>query len=95
VSGARLVGVAVVAAAGLAVLYLALGGSDYAPSSVQDPCQPRPWREPDGVDEAVEQFTLSGLDGAACELHVSRETLAVALASESARERFAEEYEIT
>jgi hypothetical protein len=95
VKAAQLVGVAVAAAVALVVLYLALGGSSYAPSSVQDPCEPRPWREPDGVEEAAEQFTLSGLDGAACELHVSRETLAVALATESSRERFAEEYGIS
>jgi AcrR family transcriptional regulator len=95
VSAARLIGLAVAASAALVILYLALGGSSYAPSAVQDPCEPRPWRDPSGVEEAVEQFTLSGLDGAACELHVSRETLAVALATESSRERFAEEYGVS
>jgi AcrR family transcriptional regulator len=95
VSAARLIGLAVAASAVLVVLYLALGGPSYAPSAVQDPCEPRPWREPSGVEEAVEQFTLSGLDGAACELHVSRETLAVALATESSRQRFAEEYGVS
>jgi AcrR family transcriptional regulator len=91
----HLIGVSVAASAALVVLYLALGGSSYAPSSVQDPCEPRPWRDPEGVEEAVEQFTLSGLDGAACELHVSRETLAAALATESSRERFAERYGVS
>ena len=91
----HLIGASVAASVALVVLYLALGGSSYAPSAVQDPCEPRPWRDPEGVEEAVEQFTLSGLDGAACELHVSRETLAAALATESSRERFAEEYGVT
>jgi hypothetical protein len=95
VTAARLIGLSIAASVALVILYLALGGSSYAPSSVQDPCQPRPWREPEGVEEAAEQFTLSGLDGAACELHVSRETLAVALATEESRERFADEYGIS
>jgi AcrR family transcriptional regulator len=95
VSATRLIGLAVAASVALVVIYLALGGSSYAPSSVQDPCEPRPWRDPDGVEEAVEQFTLSGLDGAACELHVSRETLAAALATEESREQFAVEYGVS
>jgi hypothetical protein len=43
------------------------------------------------VDQSVEQFTLSALDGAACKLHVSRETLVLALATAEGRERFAED----
>jgi hypothetical protein len=94
VSGRALLAGALVAAAALVVLYLALGGADYAPSAVADPCDPREWRDPDGVEEAAEQFTLSALDGAACELRVSRETLALALATPESRERFAQEYGI-
>ncbi len=89
-----LIAVALAASLGLVVAYLALGGAGYAPSPVQDPCAPREWRAPDGVEESAEQFTLSALDGAACELRVSRETLAVALASEDARLEFASEYGI-
>jgi hypothetical protein len=91
-NGRGLVAGALFAAAALVVVYLALGGADYAPSAVADPCQPREWRDPDGVEEAAEQFTLSALDGAACELQVSRETLALALATPESRERFAQEY---
>ena len=94
-SGRTLVGVAAAASIALVASYLALGGATYEPTPVQDPCDPRPWREPDGVEQAAEQFTLSGLDGAACELRVTRETLALALASESSRERFAAEYGIS
>jgi hypothetical protein len=83
---------AVVASAALAVTYLALGGASYQPAEVRDPCDPRPWRSPEGVEESAEQFTLSALDGAACELRVSRETLALALATEEAREEFASDY---
>jgi hypothetical protein len=74
--------------------YLAAGGASYEPAGTQDPCKPRAWRSPEGIKEIVEQFSLSALDGAACELGVSRETLARALASEEARNRFAERYGI-
>jgi len=74
--------------------YLAAGGSDYAPAKTQDPCEPREWRDPQGLQEIAQQFSLSALDGAACELGVTRETLARALASDEARRQFAEKYDI-
>lgn len=85
---------AIVAALALVGAYLAAGGSSYAPAKTQDPCDPRPWRDATGLDEIAEQFTLSALDGAACELGVSRETLARALATPESRERFEERYGI-
>ncbi|HEY5977606.1 MAG TPA: hypothetical protein VIT85_07090 [Solirubrobacterales bacterium] len=78
----------------LVLAYLAAGGSDYAPAKSQDPCEPREWRDPQGLQEIAEQFSLSALDGAACKLGVTRETLARALASEEARKQFAEKYDI-
>lgn len=89
-----LVGSATVAALLLAGAYLAAGGASYQPAGTQDPCKPRQWRSPSGIKEVVEQFTLSALDGAACELGVSREVLARALSSEDARRRFADRYGI-
>lgn len=74
--------------------YLLAGGSSYAPAKTQDPCKPRPWRNPEGLQQIAEQFSLSALDGAACQLGVSRETLARALATPAARERFAKRYGI-
>jgi hypothetical protein len=93
--GNALVGVAVVASLALVLSYLAAGGSSYAPATVQDPCQDRPWRDPEGLQQIAEQFSLSALDGAACELGVSRETLARALATPASRERFTERYDIS
>jgi hypothetical protein len=84
----------VVAAIALAGIYLAAGGSSYAPAQTQDPCKHRPWRNPEGLDQIAEQFSLSALDGAACRLGVSRETLAQALATPEARERFTARYGI-
>jgi hypothetical protein len=89
-----LVGGALVAAVVLVGAYLAAGGSSYTPEKTQDPCEPRTWRNPEGLQEIAQQFTLSALDGAACQLGVSRETLARALATPEARERFTERYDI-
>jgi hypothetical protein len=74
--------------------YLAAGGSSYTPAKTQDPCKHRPWRNPQGIAQIAEQFSLSALDGAACQLGVSRETLARALATPESRERFMDRYGI-
>jgi hypothetical protein len=92
--GNLLVGLAIAASLVLVLAYLAAGGSSYAPAKTQDPCRDRPWRDPEGLQQIAEQFSLSALDGAACELGVSRETLARALATPESRERFTERYGI-
>jgi hypothetical protein len=92
--GRFLVVAAIVASLALVVAYLAAGGSSYEPAKTQDPCKPRPWSEPEGLQEIAQQFSLSALDGAACELGVSRETLARALATPQSRERFTQRYGI-
>jgi hypothetical protein len=89
VSGRALVRCAIAAAVALVVVSLALGGASYHPRAVADPCQPRPLPQVSGTDELAQQLTLSALDGAACELHTSRETLALALASPAGRREFA------
>jgi hypothetical protein len=89
-----LVGAAIVSALALVGVYLAAGGSSYTPEQVQDPCKPRAWSDPQGLEELANQFTSSALDGAACQLGVSREALARALATPEARERFKERYRI-
>ncbi len=85
----------ILAAVALIGIYLAAGGSSYTPAKTQDPCEHRPWRNPEGLQQIAEQFTLSALDGAACQLGVSRETLARALATPESRERFTDRYEIS
>jgi hypothetical protein len=94
VSGRSLVGVAIAAATALVALYLVLGGGSYEPTPVADPCAHRAWRDPHGVEESAQQFALSALDGAACKLDVSRETLAIALATPESRKQFAAAYGI-
>jgi hypothetical protein len=90
-AGRWLIGGSALAAVALVGLYLAAGGSSYEPTASADPCAPREWREPEGIEESAQQFALSALDGAACELGVTREELAVALPTEETREEFAAE----
>jgi hypothetical protein len=85
---------AIAVSVALSGVYLAAGGSSYAPAKTQNPCQDRPWRDPQNIQEIAEQFSLSALDGAACELGVTRETLARALATPESRQRFTERYDI-
>lgn len=85
---------AVVASLVLVGAYLAAGGSSYEPEKVQNPCEPRPWTNPQTLGQIANQFSISALDGAACKLGVSREALARALATPQARKRFAEKYGI-
>jgi hypothetical protein len=70
--------------------YVALGGASYAPTPLADPCETREWRDAGGLSDALEQVALSGLDGAACKLGVTREELVLALRDESALDDFSE-----
>jgi len=78
---------------GVVAAYLIAGGGSYKPLAVADPCEPR---SPEVLAErgVFEGILLSGLDGAACELGVSREELATALADEGALNDFAEAHGI-
>ena len=84
-----------VAAVALVGIYLVAGGASYAPAKTQNPCKDRPWRNPEGIEQIAEQFSFSALDGAACELGVTREALARALATPESRERFMDRYGIS
>jgi hypothetical protein len=88
----RAIALATGAAVALVGVYLALGGASYAPAAVADPCAPRAWRDPEGFERVAEQIVLSALDGAACELDVSREEIVLAFSSGASLERFAREH---
>jgi hypothetical protein len=92
--GRVMVAVAAVAALALVTVYLAAGGASYTPERTQNPCRHRAWSDPQTLGQIANQFTVSALDGAACRLGVSRETLARALATTQSRERFAKRYGI-
>jgi len=87
--------VALGAVAVVVVPYVALGGATFEPTPVADPCETREWRDPGGLQEALEQVALSALDGAACELGVTREDLVLAIRDEDALDAFAAEHGIT
>ena len=91
----RAAGWSAAAAAALVLVYLALGGASYAPAQAADPCAARDWREPDGVAEVSEQIVLSALDGAACELGVTREEIVLAVATQDSLDRFERELGIS
>jgi hypothetical protein len=86
---------AIIVSAALVLAYAALGGGRYTATPVTDPCAPREWRSPHGIEETLEQIALSTADGAACDLGVSREELVLALGSESDLDRFAEEHHVS
>jgi hypothetical protein len=93
--GRLLVVGALVISLALVGVYVAAGGASYTPEKSRNPCEPRPWNETSGgLEGLAEEFTLSALDGAACQLGVSRERLARALATKGAREKFGREFHI-
>ena len=63
------------AAAVLIVVELALGAISFGQTKLADPCTSKPAFSGGGIDGAVQRFALSGLNGAACSLHTSREEL--------------------
>jgi hypothetical protein len=91
----RAVALSTLAGALLVAVYLALGGASYAPAKVADPCAPRDWTEPEGLQEVGSQIVLSALDGAACELGVSREDVVLAFESRSSLRRFADQHDVS
>jgi hypothetical protein len=91
----RAIALSAAAAAALVVTYLALGGASYAPAKVADPCAPRDWRDPGSLGQVAEQIVLSALDGAACELGVSRERIVLAFENHASLERFAQAHGIS
>ena len=95
IRSAAVIASAVAVSAALVLAYAALGGGRYSPTPTADPCAPRDWRSPHGLQEALEQIALSTADGAACDLGVTREELVLALGSESDLDRFTEKHGVS
>ena len=85
--------IALAASIGLIGVYIAFGGGTYEPAATADPCATRDQSvlEARGIFEGI---ALSALDGAACQLHVTREELTLALADEQATQEFADAHDI-
>jgi hypothetical protein len=73
--------IAVLLVAAVLGVQVAAGGGHYAPLGPGDPCAPHPvGNVPAQLQPLAEQIVLLGLDGAACQLGVSRERLVLDLA---------------
>jgi hypothetical protein len=74
-----LVAVLAAAAVGLIAVELGMGAIGFGEARLADPCTSKPHLSEGGifgsVDAAVQRFALSGLNGAACSLHTTREEL--------------------
>lgn len=95
--GKRGIGVlvaSIIASLALGGAYVAAGGP-VGPDKAADPCNARPWTDPQDLEEAAQQFALSAADGAACELGVSREELTRSIADDQARQDFMDEHGFT
>ncbi|MEX0621011.1 MAG: hypothetical protein WD181_05455 [Solirubrobacterales bacterium] len=78
----------ILASMALIVSYILAGGLDFKPTPVADPCDSQVWSDPTGLEDTAQQLAFSTLDGAACQLGVSREELTRALASDQATQVF-------
>jgi hypothetical protein len=63
------------AAGALIVFELAVGAIGFGHPKIADPCTDKPAFKGGGLDGEVQRFALSGLNGAACRLHTTREEL--------------------
>jgi hypothetical protein len=74
-TGRRVLAALGVFALALIVLELALGAVSFGQPRLANPCTSKPGPLGGGVDGAVQRFARATLDGAACELHTTREEL--------------------
>jgi hypothetical protein len=63
------------AAVALIIVELALGALSFGQPHLADPCTSKPAAAVTGIDGAIQRFARSALDGAACQLHTTREEL--------------------
>lgn len=76
----RRLAVLVAAAVALLVVEVSTGAIGFGKPRLADPCTDTPAFKGGGLDGEVQRFTLSGLNGAACRLHTTREELVLSFA---------------
>lgn len=91
----RMPALAVLAVGAVLGYQISAGGLDYAPAAAVNPCRPQPWRDTHGLTDVENRVALSALAGAACKLHVSREDLVLAFASDSRLDAFRRQHHLT
>jgi hypothetical protein len=71
----RALAVLLAVAAAFLVVELSLGAIGFGRAHLADPCTSKPAFDGGGLDGEIQRFALSGLNGAACRLHTTREEL--------------------
>jgi hypothetical protein len=71
----RRIAVVLGAAIVLLIVELSLGAFHFGQPKLADPCTSKPAFSGGGIDGEIQRFALSGLNGAACKLHTTREEL--------------------
>ena len=77
------------AAVALIVVELSLGAIRFGKPKLADPCTSKPAFKGGGIDGEVQRFALSGLNGAACRLHTTREELVLSFVPAAGTKRCA------
>jgi len=75
------------AAAVFLIVELALGAWSFGDQKRQNVCVARAGYQGGGIDGVLQRIVLDGLNGAACELHTTREELVLSLRSSPGRRR--------
>jgi hypothetical protein len=76
-----------VAAVALIALELALGAWSYGRPQLADPCTTKAVATGGGIDATVQRFARATLDGAACQLHTTREELVLSFVPSAGTKR--------
>jgi hypothetical protein len=83
----RVLVVLLAAAAALLVVEVSLGAFGFGRAHLADPCTSKPAFEGGGLDGEIQRFALSGLNGAACKLHTTREELVLSFVPSAGTKR--------
>lgn len=75
------------AATALIVLELALGAISFGQPHLADPCTSKAAGGGGGIDATVQRFARATLDGAACDLHTTREELVLSFVPSAGTKR--------
>jgi len=75
------------AAAALIVLELALGAVSFGRPQLADPCTTQAVASGGGIDATIQRFARATLDGAACQLHTTREELVLSFVPSAGTKR--------
>jgi hypothetical protein len=74
-TGGLIVAALGVAALALIIIEFALGAASFGQPRLADPCAATAGPSAGGIQGAIQRFTRETLDGAACQLHTTREEL--------------------